>query len=158
MFFLGNNISREKKFEKRINHYQKVDKGKLSKRIGRKVMGLKCFYTRIARLPALFLFKNTLLTHSFLDRKSTKKGVDIMITSRKKISHTIVLIILTIVVLVYSAIYSINSKGANIYSKEINIDEYTEDVNILTINGNINEICDSLTGVCGPPPGWYSTD
>jgi hypothetical protein len=49
-------------------------------------------------------------------------------------------------------------EDVNIYGKEINIDEYTEDVNILTINGNINQICDSSKGVCGPPPGWYSTN
>ncbi len=81
-----------------------------------------------------------------------------MITSRKNISRTVLLITLTIVVLVYSGIYSINSEDANIYSKEINIDEYTEDVNILTINGNNNQVCDSSTGVCTPPPGWYSTN
>jgi len=81
-----------------------------------------------------------------------------MITSRKNISHTVLLITLTIVVLVCSVIYSINSENANIYSKEINIDKYTEDVKILTINGNINQVCDSSKGVCGPPPGWYSTN
>jgi hypothetical protein len=81
-----------------------------------------------------------------------------MITSRKNISRTVLLITLTIVVLVYSVIYPINSKDANIYSKEINIDEYTEDVNILAINGNINQVCDSSKGVCGPPPSWYSTN
>lgn len=79
-----------------------------------------------------------------------------MITSRKNISRAVLLITLTIVVLVYSGIYSINSKDANIYSKEINIGEYTEDVNNLTINGNNNQLCDSSTGVCGPPPEWYS--
>jgi hypothetical protein len=106
----------------------------------------------------LFLFRNTLLTHSFLDRKSTKKGVNIMTTSRKNISRTVLLITLTITVLVYSVIYSLNSENANIYSKEINIDEYIEDVNILAINGNNNQVCDSSTGVCGPPPEWYSTN
>ena len=40
---MGNIISRKEKFEKRINILaaNKVDKGKLSERIGRKVMGLK---------------------------------------------------------------------------------------------------------------------
>jgi len=40
---LGNIISREKKFEKRINILaaNKVDKGKLPERIGRKATGLR---------------------------------------------------------------------------------------------------------------------
>jgi len=81
-----------------------------------------------------------------------------MIISGKSIFRTVLLISLTIVTLVYGLTYLLDSEDANIYSKEINIDEYTEDVKILTINGNINQVCNSLTGVCGPPPGWYSTN
>jgi len=78
-----------------------------------------------------------------------------MIISRKSIFHTVLLISLTIVILVYGVTYLMDIEDANIYSKEINIDEYTKDVNILTISGNINQVCDSSTGVCTPPPGWY---
>ena len=81
-----------------------------------------------------------------------------MIISRKNISRTVFLISLTIVTLVCGVTYLMDIEDVNIYSKEINIDEYTEDVNILTINGNINQVCDSSTGVCTPPPGWYSTN
>jgi len=51
-----------------------------------------------------------------------------------------------------------DSEDANIYIKEINIDKYVRDINTLTIAENNNQICDSLTGVCTPPPGWYSTN
>ena len=81
-----------------------------------------------------------------------------MIISRKNISRTVFLISLTIVTLIYGVTYLVNIEDANIYSKEINIDEYNEKVNNLTINGNINQVCDSTTGVCTPPPGWYSTN
>ena len=81
-----------------------------------------------------------------------------MIISRKNISRTVLLISLTIVTLVYGVTYPIDVEDANIYSKEINIDGYTEDVYILTITENNNQICDSSTGVCGPPAGWYSTN
>jgi len=81
-----------------------------------------------------------------------------MIISRKNISRTVFLISLTIVTLIYGVTYLVNIEDANIYSKEINIDEYNEKVNNLTINGNINQVCDSSTGVCTPPPGWYSTN
>jgi len=78
--------------------------------------------------------------------------------SRKSIFHTVFLISLTIVTLVFGVTYFMDIEDTNVYSKEININEYSEDVNILTINGNINQICDSSKGVCGPPPGWYSTN
>ena len=80
-----------------------------------------------------------------------------MIIFRKNIFRTVLLISLTIATLVYGVTYPMDIEDVNIYSKEININEYTEDVNILTINGNINQVCDSSTGVCTPPPGWYST-
>jgi hypothetical protein len=66
----------------------------------------------------------------------------------------VLLISLTIATLVYGITYLMDIEDANIYSKEINIDEYTKDVNILTISGNINQVCDSSTGVCGTPLGW----
>jgi len=81
-----------------------------------------------------------------------------MIISRKSIFRTVLLISLAIVTLVYGVTYLMDIKDANIYSKEINIDKYTEDVNTLTITENNNQICNSSTGVCTPPPGWYSTN
>ena len=81
-----------------------------------------------------------------------------MIISRKSIFRTVLLISLTIVTLIYGVMYLIDIKDANIYGKEINIDKYTEDVNTLAITENNNQICNSSTGVCAPPPGWYSTN
>jgi len=81
-----------------------------------------------------------------------------MIISRKSIFRTALLISLTIVTLVYGATYLMDSEDANTYSKEINLDKYTEDVNTLTITENNNQICNSSTGVCSPPPSWYSTN
>ena len=81
-----------------------------------------------------------------------------MIISRKSIFRTVLLISLIIVTLVYGVTYLMDIKDANIYSKEINTDKYIEDVNTLTISENNNQICNSSTGVCTPPPGWYSTN
>jgi len=81
-----------------------------------------------------------------------------MIISRKSIFRTALLISLTIVTLVYGVTYLLDSEDTNIYSKKINLDKYTEDINTLTITENNNQICNSLTGVCSPPPGWYSTN
>ena len=69
-----------------------------------------------------------------------------MIISIKAIFRTVVLISLTIVTLVYGVTYSLDIEEANIYSKEINT---------LIIPENNHQICDSLTGICNPPPGWY---
>ena len=79
-----------------------------------------------------------------------------MIISGKSIFHTVLLISLTIVTLVYGVTYLLDSEDTSIYSKEINIDKYSEDINTLIIPENNNQICDSSTGVCTPPPGWYS--
>jgi len=81
-----------------------------------------------------------------------------MIISRKSIFHTVLLISLTIATLIYGVTYLMNIEDTNIYLKEINIDKYVRDINTLTITENNNQICDSLTGVCTPPPGWYSTN
>jgi len=81
-----------------------------------------------------------------------------MIISRKSIFRTAVFISLTIVTLVYGVTYSLDIEEANIYSKEINIDRNVEDINTLIIPENNHQICDSLTGICSPPPGWYLTN
>jgi len=54
LVFLGNKIYKLSIFENRII-YSKVDKGKLSERIGRKVKGLKQSVAMAARLPAFFV-------------------------------------------------------------------------------------------------------
>ncbi len=79
-----------------------------------------------------------------------------MIIFRKSIFRTALLISLTIVTLVCGTTYLMDIEDVNTYSKEINLDKYTEDVNTLTITENNNQICNSSTGVCGPPPSWYS--
>ena len=81
-----------------------------------------------------------------------------MIISRKSIFRTALLISLTILVLSYGVTSSINSENANTYCKEINIDKHVEGINTLIIPENHNQICDSLTGICNPPPGWYLTN
>ena len=81
-----------------------------------------------------------------------------MIISRKSIFRTVLLISLTIVTLVYGVTYLMDIEDANIYIKEINIDKYVRDINTLIITENNNQICDSSTGVCTPPPGWNLTN
>ena len=122
-------------------------------------MGLKRFCAKTARLPAFFISKLGLILF-FLNRKSPKKnkGITKMIILRKNIFRTAMLISLTIVTLVYGVTYSIDIEGANVYSEEINIDKHVEDINTLIISENSNQICDSSTGVCTPPAGWYSTN
>jgi hypothetical protein len=81
-----------------------------------------------------------------------------MIISRKSIFGTVLLISLTILVLAYGVTSSINSENANTYCKEINIDRDVEGINTLIVPEKNNQICDSLTGICNPPPGWYVTN
>ena len=80
-----------------------------------------------------------------------------MIISRKSIFSAIVAFLLIALTIVYGVIYSTNREDANIYSKEININKYVNEyVNILTINENNSQTCDSSSGLCGPPHGWDS--
>ncbi|HER24911.1 MAG TPA: hypothetical protein ENO17_07685 [Candidatus Atribacteria bacterium] len=78
-----------------------------------------------------------------------------MIISKKSIFHTVLLISLTITTLVYGASSCLTTEDATTYCQEITIDQPIEEVNTLVIPENNNMICDSLTGTCGPPSGWY---
>jgi hypothetical protein len=61
-------------------------------------------------------------------------------------------------ILFYSVPNPINCNDANIYSMENEIIKSMEKINPLIIQGNNNLICDTSTGICGPPPEWYTTD
>ncbi len=78
-----------------------------------------------------------------------------MIISQKGIFRTVLLFSLTIVGLVYGLTFSINSENVNTHCKEINIDKHVEGINTLIFPENHNQICDSLSGTCGPPSDWY---
>ena len=81
-----------------------------------------------------------------------------MMFLRKRIFLKLLLITIPILVLFYSVSHPIDCKNTNVYSKENGIIKYTEKISPLIIKENNNLICDSSTGVCGPPPGWYSID
>jgi len=49
---------------------------------------------------------------------------------------------------------NINFKNTIVYAKENEMIKYTEKTSPLIIQENNNLICDSSTGICGPPPGW----
>jgi len=76
---------------------------------------------------------------------------------RKNIFYKGLLIFLVIIapfILVVQT--SLNDENTSSYSKEIKIDKYTESINNSCISENNGQICNSSTGICGPPTGWYS--
>ena len=81
-----------------------------------------------------------------------------MIFHRKRIFLMLLLITIPIMVLFYSVPNPINCNDANVYSMKNEIIKSMEKINPLIIQENNNQICDSSTGTCGPPLGWYSTD
>ena len=91
-----------------------------------------------------------------LNKKSTNEEVNKMMFLRKRIFLILLLITLPITVLFYSVSNSINinCKNTIVYAKENEMIKYTEKISPLIIKENNNLICDSLTGICGPPPGW----
>jgi len=82
-----------------------------------------------------------------------------MVIYRKNIFRAVLLISLTIfiAVFIYTITPSISSENTNTYCQEINIDKQVEVINTLVAAENNHQICDSSTGVCGPPTTWYST-
>ena len=80
-----------------------------------------------------------------------------MIISEKSMFRILLLISLTIAGLFYGAIAYLDSGNAETYCQEINNDQQVEAVNTFIITENNNQVCDSSTGVCGPPTAWYST-
>ena len=78
-----------------------------------------------------------------------------MMFLRKKIFLILLLITIPIMVLFYNVSNSANCKNAIAYGKENEIIKYTEKISPLITQENNNLICDSSTGTCGPPPGWY---
>jgi len=81
-----------------------------------------------------------------------------MTLNRKRYFLILLLITIPIMALFYSVPNPINCNNLNVYSKENETIKCTEKISSLTIKGSNNLICDSSTGVCGPPPGWYPTD
>jgi len=76
---------------------------------------------------------------------------------RKNIFYKGLLIFLVIIapfILVVQT--SLNNENTNIYSKEIKIDKYAESTNSSFVSENNDQICNSSTGICSPPLGWYS--
>jgi len=61
---------------------------------------------------------------------------------RKKMVLILLAIIIPITVLSYSVSQSMNKKS----------------IHSTIIKGDNKLICDSSTGVCGPPEGWYAKD
>ena len=79
-----------------------------------------------------------------------------MMILRKRTFLILSLITTLIMVLFYniSNPININCKNIIVYAKENEMIKYTEKISPLIIQENNNLICDSSTGICGPPPGW----
>ena len=77
---------------------------------------------------------------------------------RKKMFLVFLFITMPIIVLFFNTSHTMNFNNTNVYSKENGMIKYTEKISPLIIMENNNLICDSSTGVCGPPSGWYSSE
>jgi len=77
---------------------------------------------------------------------------------RKKISFLLLLAIIPFTVLFYNVSQSMNDKNTDVDNKENGIIEYNQKIESTIIEEGNNLICNSSSGVCGPPQGWYSKD
>jgi len=78
-----------------------------------------------------------------------------MIFLRKKIFLILLLVTIPIMALFYHISNPINPQNSIVYGKENEIIKYTEKISPLITQENNDLICDSSTGTCCPPPGWY---
>ena len=80
---------------------------------------------------------------------------------RKKIFLRLLLIVLPFIILSHNIPCPSIWNDANACNKEEEEDRivvYTEKISPLIVKESNILICDSLSGVCGPPSGWYVKD
>ena len=79
-----------------------------------------------------------------------------MINFRKNIFLKGILILLVTVPFIFVVRSSVICENISTYSEDIKIGKNIESIgnSVIVIPENNAPICDSSTGVCGPPPGW----
>jgi len=66
---------------------------------------------------------------------------------------TIILLLLMSFLLLVDASY-LNSENCSISGNKMIINKKVENISNSILPENNSQICDSQTGICGPPPGW----
>ncbi len=71
-------------------------------------------------------------------------------------SNTLIILMVLIIPLMLVAASFIGKDNVNTFGKENNWNEKIESTKNSLLLENNSLICDSKTGICGPPPGWYT--
>ena len=66
-----------------------------------------------------------------------------------------IILLLLLILIIFGGVPSLNSENCHISGNEIKFDYKAEDISSSILPENNGKICDSHTGICGPPPGWY---
>ena len=70
-------------------------------------------------------------------------------------SKVAIILLLLLTLLLFVGVSSLNSENCSISDNELKIINKAENISISILPENNDQICDSRTGICGPPPGWY---
>lgn len=67
----------------------------------------------------------------------------------------VIILMLLLTLLLFVEISSLKSENFYISGNEIKMDYKAENISSSILPKNNGKICNSHTGICGPPPGWY---
>jgi len=78
-----------------------------------------------------------------------------MVILRKIFNFKVAIILLLLMTfLLFEELSSLNSENCNISGNKMKINNKVENISNSILPENNSQICDSHTGICGPPPGW----
>lgn len=78
-----------------------------------------------------------------------------MLILRKIFNFKVAIILLLLMTfLLFEELYSLNSENCSISANKMKINKKVENTSNSILPENNIQICDSHTGICGPPPGW----
>ena len=78
-----------------------------------------------------------------------------MLLLRKIFNFKVAIILLLLMTfLLFEEFSSLNSENCNRSGNKMKINNKVENISNSILPENNSQICDSHTGICGPPPGW----
>lgn len=78
-----------------------------------------------------------------------------MLILRKIINYKVAILLLLLTSLLFMGVSSFNRENFSSFSNEMKTNDGVENITDSLLPENNGQICDSSTGICGPPPGWY---
>lgn len=79
-----------------------------------------------------------------------------MIFRKKTLCKVVIISLFLLTPFIFVGMSSLNRENTNSICQEIDNKKNIESTKSSFLPENNSQICDSTTGICGPPPGWYT--